>query len=95
MPCPITATMHLGAIENNLQVVRRFAPGAKVWAVVKANAYGHGINHVWRSMAQNRRLRHAGSGRSGAVARIVGKGRFYCWKVSSSRRIWRCSIVIA
>ena len=52
MPRPITATMHLGAIENNLQVVRRFAPGAKVWAVVKANAYGHGINHVWRSMAQ-------------------------------------------
>ena len=52
MPRPITATIHLGAIENNLQVVRRFAPGAKVWAVVKANAYGHGINHVWRSMAQ-------------------------------------------
>ena len=23
---PITATMHLGAIENNLRVVRRFAP---------------------------------------------------------------------
>ena len=23
-----------------------------MWAVVKANAYGHGINHVWRSMAQ-------------------------------------------
>ncbi|MDR2287764.1 MAG: catabolic alanine racemase DadX [Serratia marcescens] len=52
MPRPITATMHLGAIENNLQVVRRFAPGAKIWAVVKANAYGHGIKHVWRSMAQ-------------------------------------------
>lgn len=30
MPRPITATMHLCAIENNLQVVRRFAPGAKV-----------------------------------------------------------------
>jgi len=52
MPRPITATLHLGAFENNLQVVRRCAPSAKVWSVVKANAYGHGIKHVWRSMAQ-------------------------------------------
>lgn len=52
MPRPISARLHLGAIVNNLQVVRRFAPGAKIWSVVKANAYGHGINHVWRSMAQ-------------------------------------------
>ncbi|WP_329906853.1 catabolic alanine racemase DadX [Serratia quinivorans] len=52
MPRPISATLHLGAFENNLQVVRRFAPKAKVWSVVKANAYGHGIKHVWRSLAQ-------------------------------------------
>jgi alanine racemase len=52
MPRPISATLHLGAIENNLQVVRRYAQGAKVWSVVKANAYGHGIKRVWRSMAQ-------------------------------------------
>ncbi|MGO2370124.1 MAG: catabolic alanine racemase DadX [Serratia sp. (in: enterobacteria)] len=52
MPRPISATLHLGAFENNLQVVRRFAPSAKVWSVVKANAYGHGIKHIWRSLAQ-------------------------------------------
>ncbi|CAI0731428.1 MULTISPECIES: catabolic alanine racemase DadX [Serratia] len=52
MPRPISATLHLGAIANNLQVVRRFAPDAKVWSVVKANAYGHGIARVWRSLAQ-------------------------------------------
>ncbi|ANS43318.1 catabolic alanine racemase DadX [Serratia inhibens] len=52
MPRPITATLHLSAFENNLQVVRRFAPSAKIWSVVKANAYGHGIKHVWRSLAK-------------------------------------------
>jgi len=52
MPRPISATLHLGAFENNLQLVRRFAPSAKVWSVVKANAYGHGIKHIWRSLAQ-------------------------------------------
>lgn len=52
MPRPITATLHLAALANNLQVVRRFAPTAKVWSVVKANAYGHGLKHVWHSLAQ-------------------------------------------
>ncbi|MNG83359.1 Alanine racemase, catabolic [compost metagenome] len=52
MPRPITATLHLSAFENNLQVVRRFAPSSKIWSVVKANAYGHGIKHVWRSLAK-------------------------------------------
>lgn len=52
MPRRICARLHLGAIVNNLHVVRRLAPRAKVWSMVKANAYGHGINHVWRSMAQ-------------------------------------------
>ncbi|WP_411753844.1 catabolic alanine racemase DadX [Serratia sp. (in: enterobacteria)] len=53
MPRPIIATLHLAALTNNLQVVRRYAPSAKVWAVVKANAYGHGLQHVWRSLAEN------------------------------------------
>ncbi|KFK94445.1 MULTISPECIES: catabolic alanine racemase DadX [unclassified Serratia (in: enterobacteria)] len=52
MPRPIIATLHLDAFTNNLQVARRYAPGAKVWSVVKANAYGHGLKNVWRSMAQ-------------------------------------------
>ncbi|VXC84863.1 alanine racemase 2, PLP-binding [Enterobacterales bacterium 8AC] len=52
MPRPITATLHLAAFANNLHVVRRFAPTAKVWSVVKANAYGHGLKNVWQSLAQ-------------------------------------------
>ena len=37
------ALIRLGALEHNLEVVRRVAPGSKVMAVIKANAYGHGM----------------------------------------------------
>jgi alanine racemase len=43
MPRPLSATIHTGALANNLAVARRHAPNSKVWAVVKANAYGHGL----------------------------------------------------
>ncbi|WP_133648467.1 alanine racemase [Paraburkholderia flava] len=43
MPRPLSATIHTAALANNLAVVRRHAPKSKVWAVVKANAYGHGL----------------------------------------------------
>jgi alanine racemase len=43
MPRPISATVHTAALANNLAVARRAAPHSKVWAVVKANAYGHGL----------------------------------------------------
>jgi alanine racemase len=47
MPRPILATIHPGAVAHNLAVARRHAAGARVWAVVKANAYGHGITRIW------------------------------------------------
>ena len=37
------AIIDLAAIRHNLESVKQFAPGAKVMAVVKADAYGHGI----------------------------------------------------
>ena len=43
MPRPLLATIHTAALANNLAVARRHAPKAKIWAVVKANAYGHGL----------------------------------------------------
>lgn len=39
-------TVHLNHLRHNLAVVRRFAPQCSVWAVVKANAYGHGLVRV-------------------------------------------------
>ena len=47
MPRPIQATIHLQALRQNLAQCRAAAPDAKVWAVVKANAYGHGIERVF------------------------------------------------
>jgi alanine racemase len=41
----------MSALQNNLQVVRRHAPKSKVWSVVKANAYGHGIARIWPSLS--------------------------------------------
>ncbi len=43
MPRPIHATIHTEALGHNLARARLAAPDAKVWAIVKANAYGHGI----------------------------------------------------
>jgi alanine racemase len=39
----IRAVIDAGALRNNLAAVRARAPGAHVMAVVKANAYGHGL----------------------------------------------------
>ena len=47
MPRPILATIHRQALNHNLQIARQKAPDARVWAVVKANAYGHGIERAF------------------------------------------------
>ena len=47
MPRPILATIHPAAVQHNLARARRAAPDAKTWAVVKANAYGHGIERCF------------------------------------------------
>ena len=50
MPRPILATIHTEALHHNLSRARRAAPDARVWAVVKANAYGHGIERVFEGL---------------------------------------------
>jgi alanine racemase len=50
MPRPIQATIHPQALCHNLARVRAAAPDARTWAVVKANAYGHGIERVFDSL---------------------------------------------
>ena len=41
---PITAEINLAAFKNNIQELRKtLKPGCRIIAVVKANAYGHGI----------------------------------------------------
>ena len=47
MPRPIEALIHADALAHNLARVRSQAPDAKVWAVIKANAYGHGVERAF------------------------------------------------
>jgi alanine racemase len=51
MSRPILAQLDLKALKDNLQIVRRAAPGSRVWSVVKANAYGHGIDRIWSALS--------------------------------------------
>jgi len=47
MPRPIEALVHIDALAHNLARARAASPDARVWAVVKANAYGHGIERAF------------------------------------------------
>ncbi|HUP95944.1 MAG TPA: alanine racemase [Burkholderiales bacterium] len=48
---PLTATIDLGALRHNLQVAQRHAARAQVMAVIKANAYGHGLARAARALS--------------------------------------------
>ena len=50
MPRPLQALIHLDALQHNLQRARDCAPDARVWAVVKAHAYGHGLQRVFEGL---------------------------------------------
>jgi alanine racemase len=50
MPRPIEATIHTEALAHNLARARRAAPDARVFAVVKADAYGHGIERAYAGL---------------------------------------------
>jgi alanine racemase len=50
MPRPIQALIHTEALAHNLNRARQAAPEARVWAVVKANAYGHGIERAYAGL---------------------------------------------
>ena len=46
IPSRVTAVIDVAALKHNLQRVREHANGAKIMAVLKANAYGHGLETV-------------------------------------------------
>jgi alanine racemase len=50
MPRPIEALIHTDALAHNLARARAAAPDARTWAVVKANAYGHGIERAFPAL---------------------------------------------
>lgn len=71
MPRPIRATISARALAHNLRIARAHAGRARIWAVIKANAYGHGLERAARALdaadgfavldfAEAERLRRAG-----------------------------------
>ena len=74
MPRPIVAKIDTRALAHNLAVAKRLAGHARVWAVIKANAYGHGLLRAAQAFAaadglamldieEAVQLRHAGETR--------------------------------
>jgi alanine racemase len=51
MPRPIVAKIDTRALAHNLAVAKRLAGHARVWAVIKANAYGHGLLRAAQAFA--------------------------------------------
>ncbi|HEX5464368.1 MAG TPA: alanine racemase [Burkholderiales bacterium] len=49
MPRPVTATIDLAALRHNLAAARSHAPRSSIFAVIKANAYGHGLMRAARA----------------------------------------------
>ncbi len=53
MNSDITMTLDVGALHHNLLTVRRIAPQSRIMAVVKADAYGHGLIYLWPYLARD------------------------------------------
>lgn len=52
MPRPLLATIDIAAMRHNLRVAKNCAPHSRSLAVVKANAYGHGLERGMRGFAE-------------------------------------------
>ncbi|WP_206486527.1 alanine racemase [Thalassotalea sp. G2M2-11] len=47
-----TAVIDLAALQQNFSAIKKLAPQSKVLAVLKANAYGHGLERVAKALHQ-------------------------------------------
>jgi hypothetical protein len=93
MPRPIEARIDLAALRHNYLVAREYASRrhreAKAWAVVKANAYGHGLLRAAAALgdvADGFALLDLDE--AIALRRRAFGSRFSCSKVSSRPPIW-------
>lgn len=51
MPRPIQLSVSISAMRSNLAQVRKAVGGTRIWSVVKARAYGHGIEAAAKAFA--------------------------------------------
>lgn len=52
MPRPLIAITDIAAMQSNLSVAKAAMPDARLWAVVKADGYGHGLAWAMQGFAQ-------------------------------------------
>lgn len=67
------AEIDLNALRHNLSVVRSQAPDCQIMAVVKADAYGHGLEHLVRVLADEQ-IAFFGVANAGEARRIAATG---------------------
>lgn len=63
-----TVVINRRALRHNLQRLRELAPASKLVAVVKANAYGHGLLETARTLTDADAFGVAPTGRGAAPA---------------------------
>jgi hypothetical protein len=90
MPRPIQATIHPKPCATTWRACAA-APDAKVWAVVKANAYGHGIERAFDGLRGADGFALLDLAEAERVRRWAGAAPSCCWKGCSSRATWSCA----
>ena len=85
MPRPIEALVHRDALAANLEVARSAAAGARVWAVVKADAYGHGIANVFPALLRADGFAMLDIAEAELVRALGWRGRSCCSRAASTR----------
>ena len=79
----VSATIDTAALRHNLHAVRDCAPRSRVMAVIKANAYGHGLVAVARALDRPMHSRLRVSTKGSRCAGRASKARPCCSKACS------------
>lgn len=75
-----TVVINRRALRHNLQRLRELAPASKLVAVVKANAYGHGLLETARTLTDADAFGVARWKRRCACEQEASPSRSSCWK---------------
>jgi len=57
--CTATAIIDCQALVNNFKRIKKVAPNSKILAVLKANAYGHGLERIAKTLIQKEAMADA------------------------------------